>query len=307
MNTSLCRARSIVASMIAGAALCAACVSAAIGAAFDPPPIAAMPGTEHHVGKIIWVELVTPNLAGAEKFYAGLFGWTFQDMSSADTQYAIALADGERVGGIVQHPIRPGVNRQPSWLTFIAVQDVDAATRLALSGGGTVVRAPHTYHSRGRQAILKDPQGAIFAIMASYSADPADFLAEPGEWIWSSLLASDAGTDAAFYQTVFGYEVFELESEDGQEHVILSTDNYARAGVHTMAADAVKRRPRWLNFVRVLDAANAATRAVALGGSVVVPPRVDRHGGHIAVLADPSGAAFGVMEWTETDSKEAPK
>jgi predicted enzyme related to lactoylglutathione lyase len=142
--------------------------------------------------------------------------------------------------------------------------------------------------------------------MASYTADPADFLAVPGEWIWSSLLASDAGTDAAFYQTVFGYEVFDQESEDGQEHVILSTDNYARAGVHTLPADAMRRHPRWLNFVRVADAADAATRTVALGGSVLVPPRVDRHGGRIAVLADPSGAAFGVMEWTETDSKVAP-
>ena len=292
--------------MVAGAVLCTACVGAAVAAGFDPPPIAAMPGTEHHVGKVIWVELITPNLAGAEQFYAGLFGWTFQDMSSGDTQYAIALANGERIGGIVQHPIKAGEKRQPSWLTFIAVQDVDAATRLALSNGATVVRAPHTYNSRGRQAILRDPQGAAFAIMASYTADPADYLAAPGEWIWSSLLASDAGPDAAFYQTVFGYEVFDLESEDGTEHVILSSDNYARAGVHTLPADAMRRHPRWLNFVRVADAAGAATQAVALGGSVLVPPRVDRHGGRIAVLADPSGAAFGVMEWTETDSKEAP-
>lgn len=306
MNTSIRWARATAARLVVGAALCTTCIGAAVAADFDPPPIAAMPGTEHHVGKVIWVELITPDLAIAEQFYAGLLGWTFQDMSSGDTHYAIALAHGERVGGIVQRPIRPGVKRQPSWLTFIAVQDVDATTRLALSSGGTVVRAPRTYNSRGRQAILRDPQGAVFAIMASYTADPADFLAVPGEWIWSSLLASDAGTDAAFYQTVFGYEVFDQESEDGQEHVILSTDNYARAGVHTLPADAMRRHPRWLNFVRVADAADAATRTVALGGSVLVPPRVDRHGGRIAVLADPSGAAFGVMEWTETDSKEAP-
>jgi uncharacterized protein len=306
MITSIGRARSFAAKMVVGAALCAACAGAAEAAGFDPPPIAAMPGTEHHVGKVIWAELITPDLASARKFYAGLLGWTFQDMSTGDTQYAIALANGERVGGIVQHPIKAGVKRQPSWLTFIAVQDVDATTRLARSSGGTVVQAPRTYNSRGRQAILRDPQGAAFAIMASYSADPADFLAAPGEWIWSSLLASDAGTDAAFYQTLFGYEVYDLESEDGQEHVILSTDNYARAGVNTLPADAVRRHPRWLNFVRVADAAGAAARTVALGGSVLVPPRVDRHGGRIAVLADPSGAAFGVMEWTETDSKEAP-
>jgi hypothetical protein len=40
---------------------------------------------------------------------------------------------------------------------------------------------------------------------------------------------------------------------------------------------------------------------------VLVEPRVDRHGGHIAVLADPGGAPFGVMEWTESDSKQEPQ
>jgi predicted enzyme related to lactoylglutathione lyase len=88
-------------------------------------------------------------------------------------------------------------------------------------------------------------------------------LAAPGAWIWSSLLTHDLDAEAAFYQTVFGYEVFELESNDGMEHVILSTDDYARASVNALPADSAHRHPHWLNFVRVADAADAATRAVA--------------------------------------------
>jgi uncharacterized protein len=34
---------------------------------------------EQHVGKVIFVELVTPDLAAAEHLYGGLFAWTFRD------------------------------------------------------------------------------------------------------------------------------------------------------------------------------------------------------------------------------------
>jgi predicted enzyme related to lactoylglutathione lyase len=46
---------------------------------------------------------------------------------------------------------------------------------------------------------------------------------------------------------------------------------------------------------------------VALGGRALVSPHIDRHGGRIAVLADPQGAWFGVMEWPEGDHPKAAK
>jgi hypothetical protein len=44
--------------------------------------------------------------------------------------------------------------------------------------------------------------------------------------------------------------------------------------------------------------------ATQLGGRVLVEPRVDRHGGKVAVVADPFGAPFGLLEWPESESKE---
>jgi predicted enzyme related to lactoylglutathione lyase len=55
------------------------------------------------------------------------------------------------------------------------------------------------------------------------------------------------------------------------------------------------------------DAAQASAKVTALGGRVIVEPREDRHGGKIAVVADPQGAHFGLMEWPDTESKEATK
>jgi hypothetical protein len=45
-------------------------------------------------------------------------------------------------------------------------------------------------------------------------------------------------------------------------------------------------------------------KAIALGGKVLVEPREDRHGGQLAVIADPSGAPIGVMEWAGTEEAE---
>jgi uncharacterized protein len=289
-----------------GLLLSLGCIANASAATFEPPPIADNPGTEHHAGKVIWAELVTPNLDTAERFYGSLFGWTFKSQPT-NGHYALALLNGEPVAGLVHHPLREGEKRQPYWLTFIAVGDVDAAGRMAVDGGGKIVVAPHTYATRGRQAVLTDPQGAPFAVIASLSGDAPDYLAENGAWIWSSLLTRDAEAGIAFYQNVFGYEVFDLHSDDGLQHAVLATDNMARASVNALPVDAVHRQSHWLNFVRVADASDTATRAVAAGGRILVAPRVDRHGGKFAVIADPAGAPFGVMEWNAADSKEESK
>lgn len=278
---------------------CAVISSSAVAASIDMPPLAEPQSAEHHVGKVIWADLVTPDLAGAERFYGGLFGWTFHNSRAGETNYAVARLDGRPVSGLFERTQPSTERRQPAWLTFIAVSDVESTRKTALANGATVLAEPRYLPHRGRQAVLSDPEGAVFAVLASSSGDPPDYLAQPGEWIWSSLLATDPDTDAAFYQQLFGYDVFELQSDDGLQHLILSTDEYSRASVNTLPVDAARRHPHWINFVRVTDTVAAANTAVALGGRVLVEPRIDRHGSKVAVVADPSGAPIGLMEWSE--------
>jgi len=287
--------------------LSAACAATVMAAPFELPPLVEPANAEHHVGKVIWVDLVTPDLASAKRFYSGLFGWTFRDIHVGKTDYAVAFLDGRPVGGLLHQRVPPGEQRRPAWLAFIAVRDVDAAKRTALEHGAKVVKEPRSYPRRGSQAVFADPEGAVFGVLASSSGDPSDSLAAPGEWIWSSLHAQDPDKDAAFYQALFGYDVFDVPSDDGLDHVILSTDDYARASINALPSHSSRRHPHWLNFVRVVDAVDVAAKAVALGGRVLVESHIDRHGGKVAVVADPTGATFGLMEWSDTDSKKEPK
>jgi uncharacterized protein len=275
-----------------------------------PPQLPALvepASEEHHVGKVIFVELVTPDLAAAKQFYAGLFGWTFRDFQTGKTKYAEASLDGRPVAGLIHKDVPAGEHRQPAWLTFIAVRDVDAAKKAALQGGAKVLFEPHNFPDRGREAVFADPQGAIFAVLASSSGDPPDVLAAPGEWIWSSLITTDPDSDAAFYQALFDYEVFDLPADAGAQHLMLASEDQARASANSVPASMPNMHPHWLNYVRVEDAVKATAKLVALGGRVLVEPRVDRHGGKVALVADPLGAPFGLLEWTETDSKEVTK
>jgi predicted enzyme related to lactoylglutathione lyase len=292
------------------AALTLAQASAAPAAApIDLPPLWESGDGEQHVGKIIWHELATPDLEAAKAFYGALFGWTFRDVDAAaapgdgaaprPARYTIAVQDGQFVAGIVRRsaPATPAV--QPAWLSFFCVEDVDAARRSAEAHGAKVLVEPRSYGRRGRQAILADPQGAVFAILASHTGAAPDVLAAPGQWIWGSLLVRDADKDAAFYQDLFGYEVYEMPSPDGREHVVLANDDLARASVNDMPDDSPRRHPHWLGLVRVIDVAAAAARVRTLGGRVLVEPHEDRHGGQLAVVADPQGAVLGLMDWAD--------
>ncbi len=275
-----------------------------------PPPLPALvepASQEHHVGKVIFVELVTPDIDAAKRFYADLFGWSFRDFQARGSKYAGAYLDGHLVAGLFHKAVPAGEHRQPAWLTFLAVRDVDAAKKIALQHGAKVLLEPRTLPDRGREAVFADPQGAVFAVLASSSGDPSDALAAPGEWIWSSLITRDPDSDAAFYQTLFDYEVFDLTADEASQHLMLAADDFARASANTLPANRPGAHPHWLNYIRVDDAVKMTAKVVALGGRVLVEPRVDRHGGQVAVVADPLGAPFGLLEWTDADSKEVGK
>ncbi|HEY6451427.1 MAG TPA: VOC family protein [Steroidobacteraceae bacterium] len=302
-------------------------LEAAPAANIQLPPLVQPASGEHHLGKVIWLDLVTPDLHQAEQFYAGLFGWTFEP-ASGDPHYAVALLDGAPVAGILQRSKPAGQQRQPAWLTFIAAGDLEAVKRSALAHGARLLAGPVTYSQRGRQAIFADPEGAVFAVLASSSGDPPDEMAALGQPLWSSLMVADPDQEAAFYHALFGYDVYPLqeaagatgavgtagtagtagaESADTAKHVILASGGFARAAVSAFPPGAAHRHAHWLNFVRVADVAGACAKAAALGGRVLVEPRIDRHGGRLAVVADASGAPIGLMEWSDTDSSQEPQ
>lgn len=297
--------RSFLALFVVCASSVVKCLASTPAAPFELPRLM-QPAASTHPGKIVWAELTTTDLAAAKKFYGGLFGWTFEDIRTGNIDYSVALLQGAPIAGLVRRAeLSP--QQQSSWLTFISVSSVRATSHKIIGHGGRMLVAPRTYRNRGRQAVYADPQGAVFALLHSSSGDPPDVLPAPGDWIWSALLTREAPAEAAFYQNVFGYEIFELPEGDEPVHLLLSTEKYARALINEMPPQAAAQHPHWIDFLRVQSAAETAARARTLGGRVLVEPRRDRQGGLMALLAGPDGAPFGVLEWNDSVHPETAK
>ncbi|MEJ2474618.1 MAG: VOC family protein, partial [Desulfobacterales bacterium] len=119
-------------------------------------------------GKVVWHDLVTPDMDKARNFYAGLFGWSFEDLSDG---YAIARHNGRLVAGIAKldRSVRSSI-----WLTLVSVPDMDRLLTEATAAGGKIILNPFDLPNRGRVAVLRDPQDAAFGVVQSSHGDPAD-------------------------------------------------------------------------------------------------------------------------------------
>ncbi len=241
-------------------------------------------------GKVVWYDLVTPDINKAKNFYAGLLDWTFEDVSDG---YALARCNGRFLAGIAKHDLS---GRTSSWLPLISVLDTDRVLAEAAAAGGKTVLKPFDMPSRGRIAVLKDPQGATFGVVQSSHGDPADRKADINEWLWNEVWTDDVPAAVAFYQTVGGYRLVEKTVAD-TFYRYLERDGQPRVGL--LDAPSPRIGNTWAAYIRVADVEAAVNKAKTLGGYVLMAPTAAIRNGTAAVITDPSGAAFVLQEWNK--------
>lgn len=218
-------------------------------------------------------------------FYTGLFGW----QAHAGEEYTLFTHRGLDVAGA---GTRPGV--PPAWVTYVWVDDADAAAERAVAAGGSLPVEPFDSLDGGRMAIVADPADAVFAVWQPGEHRGARVVNEPGAWAMSALSTPDPEGAKAFYGTLFGWTasdfggatMFHVQGFVGGE----PEQPVARDVVAVMVpAD----QAAWNVDFWVDDVDAAAERSTKLGGSVLSPPSDDPVG-RGAVLADPAGAVFSV-------------
>jgi len=112
-------------------------------------------------------------------------------------------------------------------------------------------------------------------------------------------LSRNAGKAAEFYRNVAGYEVVENAATDRTSDYVLVSDGYARATVRAISSANPQVQPTWLPFVRVKSVSESLALAKRLGGEALLEPRPELFEGRVAVVADPTGAAIGLLEWSD--------
>lgn len=136
----------------------------AAGGVFGIWQSAGMHGLEvyNEPGALIWEDARLTDPEAGQRFYAAVFGHTFDAVPGAPDDYVTFSVGGEVVGGMGGMMGAP--EGTPShWVPYFMVADVDTACATAAQCGGTVPMAP-TDTPFGRMGIVADPFGAVFSL-----------------------------------------------------------------------------------------------------------------------------------------------
>ena len=112
-------------------------------------------------GNFYWNELLTRDAEHAKRFYEQTIGWTYNAMPMEDgATYWVAMLGGKPVAGLFPTN-RPGFEAIPeAWMSYLAVDDVDARVKKATAAGAKLMRPIFAVPKVGRIAILTEPGGA---------------------------------------------------------------------------------------------------------------------------------------------------
>jgi predicted enzyme related to lactoylglutathione lyase len=239
-----------------------------------------------------WVDLSVPDVPAAQAFYGSVLGWSFdEDDAERYGGYTIALVGGNGAAGIGPQP----QEGQATWTLYFASDDADATAAAVEKQGGTVLYPPDSVGPLGRMFIGLDPTGAPFGVWQAGQYIGAGVVNEPGALVWEDLRSPDPDTARTFYTDVFGFRTERLEMA-GPDYTTFALPGEAAplGGIGGMMG-ADDAPAHWLVYFGVADTPAAVAAAEHGGGSVLIPV-MDSPFGRLAVLTDPTGATFSVIE-----------
>lgn len=243
-------------------------------------------------GKPVWVDLATSDPEAARAFYAKLFGWNIE--VNTDPQYggyALAKVGGRDVAGIGP-TMAPGA--PTAWSIYIGTLDGEALADRVKDAGGTVVMEPFAVGNQGTMAVFQDPSGAY---ISSWQASAMSGFGNPGAgtFAWAELNARGFDRDVPFYKAVFGWDTRVNPMPGGTSYTEFLLGGESIAGGQEMGPMQPAEVPSyWMAYFGVADVDAAFRTALDAGGRELVSP-MDFPGGRFAIVADPQGAAFGLM------------
>ncbi len=118
-----------------------------------------------------------------------------------------------------------------------------------------------------------------------------------GAIAWVELSTSELERAIHFYERLLGWHFDEVERED-LTTVVARTDQGEVGGISPRleAPEGPTTPPSWTVFLTTGQLSSSLGRCRELGGSVLQPQAHLASGGVAAVVADPSGATFGLVE-----------
>lgn len=257
-------------------------------------------------GKFIWHDLISDDPEGSKAFYGALFDWEFRSLELIGADYWVISLNGEPIAGMVNQADIAAERDISQWISVMSVRDASAAAELVSASGGQTLRAPVFIGDRGTMAVFADAQGAHFATLTTTAGDPKDPEGLPveGAFLWHELWTSDVSDATRLYSELGGMSVQNLEAQAVDGHAIdfkmLRGGDKVRAGVRSLPEPDMPSL--WMPYLRVTTQERLDVlllKVSELGGQVLVPKVQRPAGGHVAIIADPSGAPIALQTWRD--------
>lgn len=127
-----------------------------------------------------------------------------------------------------------------------------------------------------------------------------------GEFIWYELMTPDADGASAFYGAVLGWTFAPSQQQDMDYRIFSAGDE--QIGGFLALTDAMRdggAQPCWLGYIAVDDIAAAMADITAAGGTVHMGPNEVPGTGHFALVSDPQGVMFYIMQDTSGETSNA--
>jgi predicted enzyme related to lactoylglutathione lyase len=113
-------------------------------------------------GDFTHIEIPADEPERAKSFYAGLFGWGFQDVPGFERYHLFTTPAGENgVGGAIG---KRGETAPSRLRAYIGVDSVDETLRKVTELGGTVIEGKLEVPGQGWYAVITDTEGNEIAL-----------------------------------------------------------------------------------------------------------------------------------------------
>ncbi|MEM6518114.1 MAG: VOC family protein [Cyanobacteria bacterium P01_C01_bin.70] len=254
--------------------------------------------TSYAPGTFCWVDLATTDADAAKAFYTQLFDWTATDVPAGEAgTYTMLEKGGKNVCALYQMPpeMKPE-ETPPYWLSYVSVKDVNASTDKAKALGGQILQPPCDVMESGRMSLIQDPTGAVFALWQPQQHHGADLANEPNTLCWNELQTKDLAKAADFYGQLLDWTTQLSKNALGGDYTEFQLGGQSGAGMIEIQADWGDVPPNWVVYFAVDNCDATLERAKVLGAKVDMPPIDIPDVGRFAILQDPQGAYFTVIQ-----------
>jgi predicted enzyme related to lactoylglutathione lyase len=241
-------------------------------------------------GTPCWFCLSSPDPARAGSFYEAVLGWGVDVGSAATAGIVLCTLAAAPVAGIAATACEAAA---AGWTISLRTSDLTASLATVQAAGGEVVDGPTDLVGFGRAARVADSAGAVLGLFEPGDFQGARRVGEPGAALWSELATSDIEQATRFLAEVAGLAPTP-ESSGSSEARQLAKGGHPIVGIRAVTPDDADADEWTLTFM-VIDIEDTLVRAVT-EGATLDGPLVDVGVGRHAVVIDPTGGRFGLLE-----------